>query len=194
MVPKVNHLANWEMCLPDSLVMPLFPAASSSQQPFTSTLESNSESGLVFDHPVLYPARYRLLHSTQEKVYRKLRFLSKHHRTVIHQCLDEALCYNRTAPEANRKPNHVCEMLRTKLLDQRILEAPSLVRMKTAWDAKFIKPFVDQNVGHRGGPLVPSGNSYCEFAEHVSHDKDVLKPVPGGFQQGEIYCQDFIGS
>ncbi|KAI9523925.1 hypothetical protein NQZ68_022558 [Dissostichus eleginoides] len=54
MVPQVNHLANWEMCLPDSL------------------------SGLVFDHPVLYPARYRLLHSTQEKVYRKLRFLSKH--------------------------------------------------------------------------------------------------------------------
>ncbi|KAI9523926.1 hypothetical protein NQZ68_022559 [Dissostichus eleginoides] len=83
---------------------------------------------------------------------------------------------------------------RTKLLDQRLLEAPSLVRMKTAWDAKLIKPFVDQNLGHRGGPLVPSGNSYCEFAKHVSHDKDVLKPVPGGFQQGEIYCQDFIGS
>ncbi|KAI9541454.1 hypothetical protein NQZ68_029823 [Dissostichus eleginoides] len=77
-VPQVNHLANWEMCLPDSLVMPLFPAASISQQPFTSTLESNSESGLVFDHPVLYPTRYRLLDSTQEKVYRKLRFLSKH--------------------------------------------------------------------------------------------------------------------
>ncbi|KAI9538764.1 hypothetical protein NQZ68_012417 [Dissostichus eleginoides] len=139
----VNRLANFEMCLPDSLVVPLFPAASRSQQPFTSTLESNSESGLVFDHPVLYLARM---------VWGSTGF-----RNTVQ---------------------------RTKLLDQRTLEAPSLVRMKTAWDAKLIITFVDQNLGHSGGPLIRSRKIYSEFAEHVSHDKDVLKPVPGGVQQG----------
>ncbi|KAI9538761.1 hypothetical protein NQZ68_012414 [Dissostichus eleginoides] len=66
--------------------------------------------------------------------------------------------------------------------------------MKTAWDAKLIITFVDQNLGHSGGPLIRSRKIYSEFAEHVSHDKDVLKPVPGGVQQGEIYGQYLIGS
>ncbi|CAB1449111.1 unnamed protein product [Pleuronectes platessa] len=33
---------------------------------------------LVFDHPVLHPARYWVLNSTQKEVHRKPRFLPKH--------------------------------------------------------------------------------------------------------------------
>ncbi|CAB1438266.1 unnamed protein product [Pleuronectes platessa] len=51
--------------------MPVIPFASSIRQLLMSTLKSNSESGLVFNHLVLYLAVYWMLDSTQEKVHRK---------------------------------------------------------------------------------------------------------------------------
>ncbi|CAL8359892.1 unnamed protein product [Merluccius merluccius] len=77
-VPQVDQLPHYKWGLPDPLIMPLFPSASSSQHPLTGPVKSHSEPGLVLGHPVLHLAWYWVLDTSQKKIYGKTRLLSKH--------------------------------------------------------------------------------------------------------------------
>lgn len=51
----------------------------------------------------------------------------------------------------------------------------------------------DQDLGHSGGLLIPCRDSYSEFTEYISHDKDIFISIPGRLQQREIDGQDLVG-
>ncbi|CAL8306308.1 unnamed protein product [Merluccius merluccius] len=78
MIPNVDKQALLQRHILDPLMILLFPATNSSQQPFTGTLKHHFESGLVLNHLVLYFPWYRVLDLTHKKIYGKPRFPSEH--------------------------------------------------------------------------------------------------------------------